>query len=82
MFYIDNIVGAIAIHDLANNSTLIETKMRFRMIDPPSRGKLELPDVFKTTQKAESFLLDDSGGNTKRFLVFTTRKNLNFLAYF
>ncbi|XP_015114401.1 uncharacterized protein LOC107039349 [Diachasma alloeum] len=46
---------------------------------PASREDLILDDYFTTTMKGEQFLLHDSTGKD-RFLIFTTRKNLEYLS--
>ncbi|XP_034946419.1 uncharacterized protein [Chelonus insularis] len=58
----------------------VRVKENPQLSNPLSRGELELPNQFKCTHNGESFLLHDSGGSKRRFLVFTTLKNLNFLS--
>ncbi|XP_057336265.1 uncharacterized protein LOC130674850 isoform X2 [Microplitis mediator] len=51
-----------------------------QLINPASRGDLEIPDELKNTHGGELFLLHDSGGDKKRFMIFTTLRNLNYLS--
>ncbi|XP_034936450.1 uncharacterized protein [Chelonus insularis] len=57
----------------------IRCKNNPQLLDPPSRSQLELRGEWKQTHKGDMFLLHDSGGNKKRFLVFSTPKNLDVL---
>lgn len=51
-----------------------ETRANPQMQTPLTRGDLVLPEIFTKTIKDELFLLHDSGGDSKRFLIFATAK--------
>ncbi|XP_057324038.1 uncharacterized protein LOC130666788 [Microplitis mediator] len=48
--------------------------------NPVTRADIVLSNVLCTTHNEEQFLLHDSGGGDKRYLMFGTKKNLQFLA--
>lgn len=47
---------------------------------PNDRESLIIPDEFTVTHKNEPFLLHDSGPSKRRFLIFSTTKNLQCLS--
>ncbi|XP_008547926.3 uncharacterized protein LOC103571517 [Microplitis demolitor] len=59
---------------------------RSRIADIPhtvnfaSRADLVVPEDLKHTHGGELFLMHDSGGDKKRFLIFTTQRNLIYLS--
>ncbi|XP_057318288.1 uncharacterized protein LOC130663189 [Microplitis mediator] len=58
----------------------IQVVNNLQIANPVIRGDLELNDDLKSTHGGERFLLHDSGGDEKRFIIFTTSRNLNFLS--
>ncbi|XP_034934842.1 uncharacterized protein [Chelonus insularis] len=71
---------------MPKQESLSRTVNRIRLKNNPqplvisSRGDLQLSSDLTQTHSNELFLLHDSGGNKKRFLMFTTAKNLNYLS--
>ncbi|XP_044588808.1 uncharacterized protein LOC123267990 [Cotesia glomerata] len=65
---------------LSRSVNRIRVKDNPQLHNPSFRGDLELTDEFKHTYSGDLFLLRDSGGNKKRFIIFTTQKNLNYLS--
>ncbi|XP_044578895.1 uncharacterized protein LOC123261369 [Cotesia glomerata] len=67
-------------------SSMSRTVNRIRAKENPqpiaaaSRQELVLTDDLKITHKGEQFLLHDSGGFRKRYLMFSTEKNLGVLS--
>ncbi|XP_057324655.1 uncharacterized protein LOC130667181 [Microplitis mediator] len=49
------------------------------IMNPTTRGELILSESLKHTHNGELFLIHDSEGGKKRFLMFSTKKNLNYL---
>lgn len=47
---------------------------------PLNRGDLVLPEVYTKTKDNDLFMCHDSGGDRKRFIIFSTTKNLEWLA--
>lgn len=72
--------------ELPSNNLLTRTiqRSRFRnnpqLMTPATRGELIIPDYYTKTFEDKDFLFHDSGGDSKRFLVFTTTENLEYLA--
>ncbi|XP_034945928.1 uncharacterized protein [Chelonus insularis] len=58
----------------------IRAKENPQLPDVSSRCELVLTEEFKYTHTGELFLLYDNGGSKRRFLMFTTHKNLNVLS--
>lgn len=50
------------------------------VVNPNSIGELMIPDVYKFTEDGKSFLLYDSGISKDRFLIYSTKENLELLA--
>ncbi|XP_057323660.1 uncharacterized protein LOC130666560, partial [Microplitis mediator] len=50
-----------------------------KIVNPSTRAELVCKDEWKYTHNGDLFLIHDSGGDKKRFIVFTTQKSLNFL---
>lgn len=47
---------------------------------PHNRSDIEFPEIYKTTENGEPFLLYDSGKSENRILIFSTTRNLQLLA--
>lgn len=65
---------------LSRSVNRVGAKENPQLQNPSSRGALELTDEFKRTYFGDWVLLHDSGGDKKRFIVFMTQKNLNYLS--
>lgn len=77
-------LSASGVSAIPSTSALIRNVQRVRarinptLKTPVNLEDLELTDIYKRTNNGDQFLMHDSGGN-QRFLIFSTRKNLEFL---
>ncbi|XP_014298070.1 uncharacterized protein LOC106693699 [Microplitis demolitor] len=55
-------------------------KSKDEVVNPKTLKELVIPDIYKTVNDDELFLLHDSGGGADRFLIYATEKNLDLLA--
>lgn len=66
-------------HLLARTVRRVRQQNNPQFQTPQSRLELDIPEEYKQTEKGEPFLYHDNGGDKKRFLIYTTERNLDRL---